>query len=171
MVRPLAGFRPFVCAAVASAAFALATPASAAPLLFTFTGFFNGSFRLDSNPVPTFVDVDHFSVGIAAQTGDFAKESEVSFYTSANSAGGGLISGPGNFVDVYGPELYSGTFANPVFSPGAFVLSDLSGSRTIDLAIAAPGAPLPDLGGGLVAGVIALVALATTRLRLGRRFA
>lgn len=167
MSRRRTSFRLALSVLAAGGALAVASPALATPLLFTVSGFYNGSFLLDSNPTPTSTGPDNFVANISGQTGDFVGEVDVAFYNK--SGGGGIASGPNDTVELFGPQLYSGTFSNPSFRAGAFVnlvdfnlnLSDL----TISVAGGGPGAPAPELATGLLSGLLALGALAFSRRR------
>lgn len=142
---------------LAAAALALATPASAAPLKFAFTGVFNGSFLIDSNPAPTFHDSNQFQVDYTAGTGDFPASANAIFYVN-DLPGGFDITTP--FADHIGPILWTGTTAAPQFKTGKFSLD--GGSTVLNIG---PGAPAPELATGLLAAMAAFGALALTRRR------
>ena len=184
-IRPLG--RTFACA-VAGLALSLSAPALATPLTFTFTGAFNGSFMLDSNPVVATSTPIASGVLYTGGTGDFAT-------TRTENAGGGpyniafftdsfLPPVNSNFYSTRGvdygtgPQLFSGTTAAPVFSTGSYAFGEYFSGQPGTLTISGgggsrgPGAPAPEIGAGWLAGLATLAAFALTRMRLGRgRFA
>jgi hypothetical protein len=108
---------------IATALVAFASPTHAAPLLFTFSDMNNSSFQLDSNPVSTPSSIFSFTTPVTngMQNGTAFDFGTVRFFSSIS--GGGVFSGfgsPGGF----GPQLFSGTTAKPVFSPGTFSFTD-----------------------------------------------
>lgn len=155
----------------------LATPACAAPLLFSFSGAINGSFTVDSHPnaVADNSLVRYFQTHVGNATGDFAP---------LNSFNGWGTDGAGQFRNaqfntaywnggldtpfdlLHGDLLFSGPTDTPEFLPGKY---HLSGSGPVDLVIsAAPGAPAPALATGWLAAAAAAAALAFTRVRRAR---
>lgn len=160
------------CIGAALAAAALAQPARALPLLFTFSGSRNGGFQIGSNPMPGFIDATSFSAAVTGATGDFSGAGGVEFYLP--SGGGGLASyvGPGNsnLVGLAGPQLFTGTLASPVFAPGFFKLEDPSTHAATSLTISGPGAPAPELASGWLAATLGILALAIARLPVRRVF-
>lgn len=114
---------------LATAAVALASPAYAATLLFTFSDANNSSFELDSNPVSVPSSIFSFTTEVTngMQNGASFDFGTVRFFSGIG--GGGVATefgGPGGF----GPVLYSGTTAMPVFSPGSFEFTDFRGVPT-----------------------------------------
>jgi hypothetical protein len=141
---------------IATALVAFASPTHAAPLLFTFSDMNNSSFQLDSNPVSTPSSIFSFTTPVTngMQNGTAFDFGTVRFFSSIS--GGGVFSGfgsPGGF----GPQLFSGTTAKPVFSPGTFSFTDFRGipngsSLTIS-AVAVTGAvPEPATWATMLAG-------------------
>ena len=164
-VRHGVGRASFIGAILAAAL--LAQPVSAMPLLFTFAGGENGSFQVDSNPTPNYLDASSFGTPVTGAAGDFAGAGGVEFYLP--SGGGGLATyvGPGNsvFIGLDGPQLFTGTLTNPVFAPGKFALTSSGGVVATSLVITGPGAPVPELGSGWLATVGVIAALAAARRR------
>lgn len=140
-------------AGVATATMGFALPALAAPLSFTLTGSREASFVLDSNPVPT-----TFSSTVL---GDFNFGDQISFDNVPGTYGGtpGVASigfGTGlfatlnvgsaslGFTQFTGPNLFSGTAANPVFTTGTFNLTSIvSGASTLTISSLVSAAPEP----------------------------
>jgi len=150
--------------AAASAGLALATPAAAVPLLFSFTGDLNGSFIVDSNPVPVATSSTSTIVHMSNAAGDFLGESTNEFFLASD--GGGFLTGPLGKIETFDPQFFSGTLANPVFAPGKFVVTDFTNTLFSDVSVSsAPGAPAPELSTGLLAGLTAFAALVATRRR------
>lgn len=141
--------------AVACAALAAASPACAAPLLFSFTGTFNGSFLLDSNPVVSSFGASTFSADYTNGTGDFPTNANAIFYDPDFNAGFTLTTAPADFKGVI---LFSGPTGKPHILSGTYTLD--AGSTTLTIG---PGAPGPEIAGGLFAALAALGALALTR--------
>jgi hypothetical protein len=142
--------------AAAAISLAISVPASADPLQFVITGDYNASFVLDSNPVPdaaftnsyfTLWDVPGFPDAVA----DVA---DVSFFNALNGGGLGIEDFYGfNLLFLSdGPQLYSGTEANPIFKTGTFALSEYQGSGSYSLTISALGVPEPASWGLMIAG-------------------
>jgi len=143
--------------------------ASAYPLLFSFSGGVNGSFGVDSNPTPNYLDATSFGAPVSGATGDFSGAGGVEFYLPSGGGGLATYAGPNNsiFIGLGGPQLFTGSLTLPVFAPGTFVLHDSGGVTSTSLTVTGPGAPAPDLGTGFLAGALALAALVFTR-RFGR---
>ena len=162
-------------AGVAIAAVGFALPAVAAPLSFTLTGSREASFVLDSNPTPT-----SFSSIILGGTnfGD-----QISFSDVGGSYGGtpgvatigfgtGLaatlnIGSPSlGFTQFVGPNLFSGTAANPIFSAGTFSLSSIvSGNSTLTISSLVGAVPEPGTWAMMILGL----GMAGAGLRYRRR--
>jgi hypothetical protein len=121
-------------------------PANAAPLLFTFSDTNNSSFQLDSNPVSAPASIFSFTTAVTngMQNGAAFDFGTVRFFSSIS--GGGVFTefgGPGGF----GPQLYSGTTAAPVFSTGTFSFTNLLGSpngSTLTISAVAVGGAVPE---------------------------
>jgi hypothetical protein len=140
-------------AGVAIATMGSALPAMAAPLSFTLTGSREASFVLDSNPTPT-----SFSSTIL---GGYNFGDQISFDNVAGTFGGtpGFASigfGTGIFATLnvgsptlafaqfVGPDLFSGTAANPVFTAGTYNLTSIvSGASTLTISSLTSAAPEP----------------------------
>ncbi|WP_157084544.1 PEPxxWA-CTERM sorting domain-containing protein [Sphingomonas pituitosa] len=132
--------------AAAAIGLGISAPASADPFQFVITGNYSASFVLDSNPSPdaaftgsyfTLWDVSGFPDAVAGVA-------DVSFFNAFN--GGGLA-----IEDFYGfnlllltdgPQLYSGTEANPFFKTGTFALSEYQGTGSYSLTISAVPEPV-----------------------------
>ena len=98
--------------------------ASAATYLFNLTG--NGqtaSFSLNSSPVPTASGTNDFTLGSVSGTYNGSPTLfTILFYDTSLSGGLDLNSG-GPLLSLAGPQLFTGTTANPTFILGNFVLS------------------------------------------------
>jgi hypothetical protein len=142
----------------AAAAIGLATcaPASADPFQFVITGDYSASFVLDSNPTPdaafsgsyfTLWDVPGFPDAVLGVA-------DVSFFNAVNGGGLGIEDFYGfNLLFLSdGPQLYSGTEANPIFKTGTFALTEYQGSGNYSLTISALGVPEPASWGLMIAG-------------------
>jgi hypothetical protein len=148
---------------------AFPNPASAYPLLFSFTGGVNGSFQMDSHPTPTALYPSAFDTRFitSSATGDFAGAGGGEFYLPSGGGGLATYAGPTNntFIGLDGPQLFAGSLTAPVFAPGSFLLHESGGVTPTSLTVTGPGAPAPELGTGLLAGTLALLAMALTRRR------
>jgi hypothetical protein len=139
---------------MATALVAFASPAYAAPLLFTFSGMNNSSFQLDSNPVS--VPSSIFSFTTSATNGvqnsaafDFGT---VRFFSSL---GGGGVATEFGGAGGFGPLLFSGTTAMPVFSPGTFSFVDFRGipnGSSLTISAVAGAVPEPATWAMMLAG-------------------
>ncbi len=131
---------------IATALVAFASPAYAAPLLFTFSDMNNSSFQLDSNPVSTPSSIFSFTTPVTngKQNGASFDFGSVRFFSSIS--GGGVFSqfgAPGGF----GPQLFLGTAAMPIFSPGTFSFTDLFGKpngNTLTISAVAVAGAVPE---------------------------
>lgn len=126
-------------------------PASAAPLLFSFTGRtltgpVTASFQLDSNPTPSRInDQPIISSGQiffdnvpGVFNGISQNASSISFGTGLASAF--QISGTANsFAQFAGNPVFTGPLTAPVFSPGTFTFTGFSsGTLTVSQVAAVP---------------------------------
>jgi hypothetical protein len=154
--------RNIALAGVAMAAAAASLPAAAVPLSFTLTGSRDASFVLDSNPTPTtfsstilggnnFGDQISFA-NVAGTFGGTPGFASIGFGTgifatlNVNSATLG-------FTQLVGPNLFSGTAANPVFSTGTFNLSGLvSGNSVLTISSLVSAAPEPGTWAMMILG-------------------
>jgi len=147
---------------------AFASPAYANPVTFTFSDPNASSFVLDSNPVSTPSSIFSFTVPVAngMQNGAPFDFGTVRFFSSFS--GGGVFSefgSPGGF----GPQLFSGTTALPVFSPGTYSFTDLFGrpngsTLTISAATVQGAVPEPATWAMMIFGFGAIgIALRRTR--------
>lgn len=137
----------------------LSSPASAAPLLYSFTGLpglaTNFSFKVESNPFPFSADQAGFQSAIFDNVGYGSGTKFVRFYSA--SYGGG-------FGDFLGAQLYSGHYSAPTLLTGVFALTNTSksprGTLTVS-AVSAVAAAVPEpgtwammlVGFGLVGGM------------------
>ena len=141
---------------MATALVAFASPAYAAPLLFTFSDLNNSSFQIDSNPVSAPSSIFSFTTSVTngKQNGAAFDFGTVRFFSSIG--GGGVFSefgSPGGF----GPQLFSGTTATPVFSPGTYAFTNLFGSPngaglTVSAVAVAGAVPEPATWAMMLAG-------------------
>ena len=130
------------------------SPASAFPLLFSFTGQsltgpVTASFQLDSNPTPDRInDQSVFGIGqifFNNVSGVFNGSAEIA---PTISFGTGLasqfqISGSSSgFAQFGGQTVFSGSLSNPVFTPGTFNFTGFSsGTLTVSEVTAAVPEP------------------------------
>lgn len=129
----------------------LPTSAHAAELLFTLEGLaankFNASFVLDTSKTPSIVlptGVRYNGIPITytlpnsttpiTENGQFTGPT----FQVLNNQGGffyGFLSQAGGFnnrIQVFGPQLFTGPTANPIFATGVFDLSDIPRQFTTD---------------------------------------
>jgi hypothetical protein len=128
---------------LASAALvALAAPASAATYVFTLSGGLAGSWALPASPVPDVVFGDAFRVNVVTGTlGGAPFTTFMEFYLG--SSGGGVCADFAcSLINLYGPQLFSGTTAAPTFVLGTYGMSDFFGTPVADLTISA----IPEAG-------------------------
>ena len=143
--------------------------ANAALYNFTLTGGYTASWQLDSAPAPDVTstgegfilwDVEGFNdalLGVA----------DITFYNIAIGGGLGIEDFYGDEVLLVadGPQLYTGSESNPVFSLGTFVLTEFLGTQTYILTISQVGAgggtdvPEPATGALLLGGIAVMAAL------------
>lgn len=135
---------------VAAAALGTAAPASAAKLLFLFSGpSGTASFKLPSNPTPdfasTFIGSDQFGFHNVAGTfgGTPGTASTISFgngiFASLSITAANL-----GFTQFSSPTLFSGPPSSPVFSKGSYTLiNPFFGNGTLSISEVAAGVPEP----------------------------
>ena len=140
-----------------------ASPASAAPLLFTFTGnSFSGaqsaSFTLDSNPTPDQInDQPVFGFGqiffnnvSGTFNGQAGTASLISFGTGIASQFQ-IVGTSLGFAQFAGDTVFTGSFSNPVFSPGTYKFGGFS-SGTLTISAIAAAVPEPATWAMMIAG-------------------
>lgn len=154
--------KSIVLAGVAIAAMGTALPAVAAPLSFVLTGSREASFVLDSNPTPTtfssiilggtnFGDQISFA-NVAGNYGGTPGVATIGFGTG-NAATLNIGSASLGFTQFVGPNLFSGTPANPVFTTGTFNLSSIvSGNSVLTISSLVSAAPEPGTWGMMILG-------------------
>jgi hypothetical protein len=151
-------------------AMALQLPGSAdaAAYLFTLSGPNTASFMLDSSPAPAGSGATYFAVQNVTGTynGSPLTFGGLTFYTAGAASGGLLASSGGTtFLDLEGPQLFTGTTASPTFRLGIFNLDDGARGSYI-LSIAAPSVPEPGTWAMMLIGFGAMaLAFRTRRLR------
>jgi hypothetical protein len=170
--------RALAAAAAALVAIGVAGAALASPLQFTFSSTTgpSASFVLDSSPTPDVVSPFYFLMTNPIGTFDGGTNTAqyVGFHGQDGQAGGSFeyyFNNGGGFIDHnYGSDkLYGGTNAAPTFIPGTYSLFDSANpAATNTLTIAAPGAPGPEIGLGVLPAMAALGGLLLTRRRWGR---
>lgn len=119
----------------------LSSAASAAPLLFSFTGIPgispNFSFKIDSNPLPYGATSTSFQAIIFDNVGYDSGAKWAKFYSA--SLGGG-------FGDYMGAQLYSGHPLSPTLLTGVFALTSTSKSPRGTPTVSAVTAAVPEPG-------------------------
>lgn len=167
---------------LAAALSSIAASASAAPLLFDFTGqgLFSGpitaSFTLDSNPVPDMTNVSAFGIqqvffnnvaGIfngnteTASTIAFGKGLASQFQILGTSAG---------FAQFGGDEVFDGTVDMPIFRTGTYNFTGFFSSGTLTISDAGSGGSLvPEPASWLTMVIGFGIAGTLLRRRSGRR--
>lgn len=142
----------------------MAAPASAAPLLFSFTGQtltgpVTASFQLDSNPVPSRINdqpiINSGQIFFDNVPGVFngvaQTASSISFGTGLASAF--QISGTTNpFAQFAGAPVFTGPLTAPVFRPGTFSFTGFSNGTLTVSQVAAAAVPEPATWAMLIAG-------------------
>ena len=142
-------------AAAAIAAITTPLPASAAEVLFDYASADPAdsfSFTLDSNPTPVSAGAAGFSfldVDVSFQSGTEALR--VFFFTEATTSNLLIdrFNNPGitTFFDFDGPQLFSGTTADPTFLIGSFDLIDFNNNQAAGtLTISEVNAAVPEPG-------------------------
>jgi hypothetical protein len=155
-------------AALMSAAAVVAAPASAEPLLYTYTmpSGYLATWSIDSNPTPTGFDSTGFSLDIFDYVSPNTTSNNVSmtFYDASQV--------PFNFYDpgsgfASGDNLYSGPTSSPTMNTGVFsIVSDNYGPGSLSVVgSGGPGAPGPLAGVGLLPALAGAGALFGTRFR------
>jgi hypothetical protein len=132
-----------------------AAPNAAATLLqFSYvetgSGAIHFTFDQDSNPTPlAFVSGNYTYVPVTNWTSNIGTASSIAWY---NISAEGMFSTltPTSYV-VEGPQVYTGTEANPVFTTGVFDGVDKTNGLDGVLTITTAAVPAPLIGHGLLA--------------------
>ena len=121
---------------VLSALFCSAALAAHADTVATFTltgedGNFTFSLPTTATPAVSNTSYAAFNLASATGNGQTVANGTIYFYSSSD-LGGFTLDTPGNvlYLDEYGPQVFSGTTANPTFHNGTFTFSN--GSSTIN---------------------------------------
>lgn len=143
--------------AAAAASFAVASPASAATLLYQLSGDYTASWQLDSNPIPdvsssgvnfTIWDVEGFPdaiFGVADIT--FWHADELGGFTIEDFYIGSIL------AEALGPQLYSGPESSPTMLTGTFQLTGVNGeSYTLNVSTVGGVVPEPATWAMMVLG-------------------
>lgn len=158
-----------LCKLAIAATLLSAGAANATLYKFDLTGQYSGSWELDTARAPDQFKIDSF-VGyhdVAEVPATTSQTADIYFYSTAAGGGGGVVIipfwGAAAAVDTFGPQLYSGTEDNPIFTLGSFSLTNTFGAGAYDLTISLVGAPPaavpePATGALLLGGLGLLVA-------------
>ena len=134
-------------AGAALAAAFIASPASAAEFLFDFVGDdpdVSAQFVLDSVPMVDSIDAtESFTInGVSVTRDSGVTQNDISFFTLAEGGGFDFDTEQSTGLSFFGPQLFSGTLANPSFLTGSFDLTGNPGTLTIssfESAVPEPG--------------------------------
>ena len=159
-----------IAAGVAYITFATVIPASAAPLLFDFSGpSGTAMFQLDSNPTPdafqTFLGADQFSFSNVAGTfgGTPGIAQTISFGTSFFASLS--ITAPNlGFTQFSSPTLFTGSPSDPTFLTGNFTLiNPFFGNGTLNISPVVAAVPEPSTWAMMILGFCGLGFMAYRR--------
>ncbi|WP_448582693.1 PEPxxWA-CTERM sorting domain-containing protein [Thermaurantiacus sp.] len=125
---------------VSAALAATAAPTSATTYVFTLSGGPTGSWKLPASPVPDVVFLIGFRLNSVSGTLRGAPFTDRMQFYEASEGGGVCIGVFCTLLDLYRPQLYSGTPAAPTFLRGSFGLNDPFGTPAARLTIA----PIPE---------------------------
>lgn len=128
--------------------------ANATPLNFSYSetgnNGINFSFDQASNPVPLGEDGGIFTIiPVSNWSGNVGPFSSIVWYNATDL---GLFDTADHSTAVYGPQVYSGTEANPVFAPGQFTGIDHDNGNTGTLVVTA-AVPEPSAWAFMVVGL------------------
>jgi len=147
--------------AVSAGILTLSTAAQAETLLFSYSDP-SESLTFEQSSTPTPVSYTTGNSTVVQITNSLY--SSITWYTTGS---GGLFQTPDSAFNIYGPQVYSGSEANPVFAPGVFQgvngLNQQAGTLTITAA--AGGVPEPATWGMMLVGLGVVGALARSRSR------
>jgi hypothetical protein len=149
---------------LAAAACVVAAPASAASLLFNFvgraiTGPVDASFRLDSNRAPDRINEQPaFGLGQiffdnvpGIFNGNAETATTIAFGTGL-AAQFQIVGTSAGFAQFAGPDVFSGTFANPVFTPGTYQFNGFFSNGTLTISQDVGAIPEPAVWGMMLIG-------------------
>lgn len=160
-------------ASVAYAVCFTSIPASAAPLLFNFSGPSGTAlFQLDSNPTPdfasTFIGSDQFGFNNVAGTfGDTPGTASVIRFGNGIFASLSITAPNLGFTQFSSPTLFTGSPNAPVFSTGSFTLvNPFFGNGTLNISQAVAAVPEPASWAMMIVG---FGAIGLARRRRGSR--
>ncbi len=144
---------------------AFPVPASAAQLLFALDGDQTIRFTVDASPVPDSVEVDGFIVAnLVVSIDGLDALRDVGFVRQLN--GGGLII-LGTTIDLTGPQLFSGTLAQPTLLAGNYQLAALRDPNVTYRLSVTPAGAVPEPGTWIL--LLTGFGLAAAGLRARRR--
>jgi len=133
------------------AAIALTAPAAALTYLFNFDGPVTASWSLPASPTPDGSDGFSFQFAAVDMIVEGNPVTAAHFYYN-EAGGGGLFVSPPVSLNLFGPQLYSGTTDSPTFLLGGFTMEDDFGSPIGTLIISEAVIPEPATWGMLIAG-------------------
>jgi len=138
-------------AAALAAGVCAASAAQAETLLFSYaeTGGISFSFDQSSNPTPiNFTLGQETTAPVANWSGTIGPYSSIFWFSTGSS--GQFDTSDGAFV-VFGPQVYTGSEAAPVFAPGVFSAADQTNGLAGVLTVTA--VPEPATWGMMILGV------------------
>lgn len=143
----------------------VATPASAAELLFSFSAenpVNSISFVLDDAVTPDLMIIEQFAyTGVPVTTSSGLVMGQIDFYDYGTPALAGFnFASGGSFVDYVGSALFTGPTSAPQFLRGSFALSGTGGTGTLTISEVGGAVPEPTtwammlLGFGFIGGAM-----------------
>lgn len=138
------------------AAIALTAPASAVTYFFSYAGTDTASWQLPASPVPDVVFSDAFRINAVNMIVNGNPVTALQEYYLGGNGGGVCAGFACGILDLYGPQLFSGTLAAPTFLLGSFDMTNAFGTPAGTLRISVgdepPVIPEPATWAMMIAG-------------------